>query len=82
MTKPPPVIDPDGPRREVYQIVIQLGVEDGMLQVQPTNNAIQTLGMLRLAEADIIARLQHSPEENRGGKIIIPNLKFGKSGPN
>lgn len=71
--KPP--IGPASPTpKEVYRIIIEL--EDGTLHVKPTENAIQTLGMLTLATADIITRLQQTPEENRGGKIIIPNLRM------
>jgi len=72
----PPIGPASEPQREVFRIIIELGVEDGLLHVKPTQNAIQTLGMLKLAEADIIARLQHQPEENRGGKIIIPSMKL------
>lgn len=79
MTKPP--IGPASPpRKQVRQIVIELDEDDGMLRVKVvTKDAIQTLGMLRLAEADVIARLSHTPEENRGGKIIIPNMRFEKA---
>ena len=64
----------DKPPVEVYRVVIEL--EDGILRVKPTENAIQTLGMLTLATGDIIAQLQHKPEEDRGGKIIIPKLRM------
>jgi len=69
----PPIGPANPPPREVYRIIIDLGVEDGMLSVKPTQNAIQTLGMLTLATADIIARLRQTPEEP---KIIIPNLRI------
>ncbi len=72
----PPIGPASGPAREVYRIVIELGVEDGIMSVKPTQSAIQTLGMLTLATADVIAMLRHTPEENRGGKIIIPNMRL------
>ena len=73
--KPP--IGPASPSPvEVYRIIIELEIESGILRVKPTENAIQTLGMLTLATGDIIAQLQHKPEENRGGKIIIPNMRM------
>ncbi len=78
MTKPP--IGPASPERpQVHQIVIELGVADGMLRVkQTTKDIVQALGMLELAKADLVARAVRTPEENRGGKIIIPNLRIGK----
>ena len=72
----PPIGPANAPPKEVYRIIIELGVEDGTLRVKPTQSAIQTLGMLTLATADIIARLKQTAEENRGGKIIIPNMSF------
>ncbi len=78
MPKPKPPIGPaSGPTKQVYQIVIELGVDDGILRVKPTNDPIQTLGMLTLAQAEILSMLKGPvPEENRGGKIIIPNLRI------
>jgi len=68
-------VEPDEPR-QVWRIVIELGVDDGLLTVKPTENAIQSLGMITLATADIIAMLRHHVDENKGGKIIIPKLRL------
>jgi len=74
----PPIGPASSESRQVYRIVIELGRDDGLLSVKPTQSAIQTLGMLTLATADVIAMLRHTPEENRGGKIIIPDIRFDK----
>lgn len=77
MAKPP--IGPASPPGQVHQIIIELSMEDGTLRVQhKTKDVIQALGMIELARADLIARATQIPEENRGGKIIIPNLRFNK----
>ena len=74
-----PLIGPASPPpKKVFRVLIELGSDDGILKVKPTNDAIQTLGMLTMAQAEVMAMLKgHEPEENKGGKIIIPSIKIG-----
>ena len=60
---------------KAHQLVIQF---DGQqLSVSHPNDPILCLGMLKLAEAEIIAKLTGHKPGNEGGKIIIPNMKIG-----
>jgi len=72
--KPP--IGPASPPQEgkVFQIVIQF--DGGHLRIKHPEDPILCLGMLRLAEHEIIAKLTGHEKENKGGKIIIPNIKI------
>lgn len=65
----------DRPKKAPARIIIEMS--EGQLRLQPTSNAIQTLGMLSLATAEVIARLQHTPDNE--SKIIIPKLHMPKA---
>ena len=65
----------DNTEEPIARILIEM--VGGELRMQPTGNAIQTLGMLSLATAEVIARLQHTPDKKT--KIIIPKLHIPKA---
>ena len=65
----------EGPVKQVHQIVIEFDGEQ--LRVKHPGDAILCLGMLRLAEHEITAKLEgHGKPENKGGKIVIPNFRM------
>ena len=69
----------EGSVKQVHQITIEF--DGAQLKVKHPGDAILCLGMLRLAEHEITAKLQgHSNPENKGGKIVIPNFRM-KGGP-
>jgi len=69
-------VDKKGNKKEnTARIIIEMS--GGILKLQPTDNAIQTLGMLSLATAEVIARLQHTPDKDP--RIIIPKLHIPKA---
>ena len=73
--KPP--IGPASSTQEgkIAQIVIQFDGEH--LRVKHPDDPMLCLGMLRLAEHEIISKLTGHEQENKGGNIIIPNMKIG-----
>jgi len=57
-------IGPQAPVAQVHRIVIEL--QAGQLRVSHTEDVIQTLGMLSLADAEIKAKLKgHEKEEKK-----------------
>jgi len=74
MTKPPigPASPP--PEKKVFKITIVFDGEN--LGVDHPADPILCLGMMRLAEAELIAKLSGHQKENKGGGIIIPNMSL------